>query len=408
MPTLNDYIGPLTLPNGNGVELWEYLIGDVRDVLQTLPDRKYQTVVTSPPYWGLRDYGIPPVVWDGDKDCGHEFSLSIPPRRERHETDVVNKNNKQATNTGANIELSNTLFCRKCGAWLGQLGLEPTPELYIKHLVDIFCIIREKLRDGGTIWLNIGDSYASQPAGNKTPSGFSQTRPSRKKHGLGPETVDLPRKNLNNYKPKDLIGIPWMLAFALRNNGWYLRSDIIWHKPNPMPESVNGWRWERHKIRIKPSTRAKPESSHSKSQNNINTPQGARDGINFANHSNEYKDCPGCKKCSPNDGYILRKGSWRPTKSHEYLFMLSKSDKYFGDANAAAEPQIEYERKRRLREKKQGLDTVYNIRSDGKTGQQPQGGHGAVKTAKKRGELAVKGTRNKRSVWDADELMTFD
>jgi len=142
--------------------------GDALTVLKTMPDESVQTCITSPPYWGLRDYGIS-----------------------------------------------------------GQLGLESTPEEFVANMVEVFREVKRVLRDDGTVWLNLGDSYNSQPAGNKTPSGFSQTRPSRKKHGVGPETVDLPKKN-TNLKPKDLIGIPWRVAFALQADGWYLRSDIIW------------------------------------------------------------------------------------------------------------------------------------------------------------------------------------
>jgi len=154
------------------------LTGDCRDVLPTLPAGIFHTCVTSPPYFGLRDYGVD-----------------------------------------------------------GQIGLEPTPDEFVAELVKVFREVRRVLRDDGTVWLNLGDSYNSQPAGNKTPSGFSQTRPSRRRHGHGDETVDLPKKQ-TGLKPKDLIGIPWRVAFALQADGWYLRQDIIWAKPNPMPESV--------------------------------------------------------------------------------------------------------------------------------------------------------------------------
>ena len=153
--------------------------GDAAAVLPTLPAASVQCVVTSPPYWGLRDYGV-----------------------------------------------------------AGQLGLEPTPEEYVAKLVAVFREVRRVLRGDGTVWINMGDSYCSQPAGNIAPSGFSQTRPSRRKHGVGPETVDLPGKRFDDLKSKDLCGIPWRVAFALQADGWWLRQDIIWHKPNPMPESV--------------------------------------------------------------------------------------------------------------------------------------------------------------------------
>lgn len=181
---------------------WKLLQGDVLDKLSEIETGTVQTCVTSPPYWGLRDYGVP-----------------------------------------------------------GQLGLEPTPEEYVEKMVQVFREVRRVLRDDGTLWLNLGDSYAGNcsQASNNGRAGFGNPRErvvNRKGEGL---------------KPKDLVGIPWMVAFALRADGWYLRQDIIWHKPNPMPESV--------------------------------------------------KD--------------------RPTKAHEYIFLLSKNQKYFYDAEAVKEPLAE-------------------------------------------------------------------
>ena len=185
------------------------LAGDALATLRTLPDGCVQTCVTSPPYWGLRDYGVP-----------------------------------------------------------GQLGLEATPEAYVARMVEVFREVRRVLRDDGTLWLNLGDSYAG---GTERHTGRNDTdRPTPggrggSFRGGARNVIDC---RAGNYKAKDLIGIPWMVAFALRADGWYLRSDIIWHKPNPMPESV-------------------------------------RD---------------------------------RPTKAHEYLFLLSKRERYYYDADAIREP----------------------------------------------------------------------
>lgn len=154
--------------------------GDCREVLKQLPDESVQCCVTSPPYWGLRDYGH-----------------------------------------------------------AGQLGQEATPEQYTEHLVLVFEEVRRMLRDDGILWLNLGDSYSS---GGRTTQVAPTLRTSTNDSASGKHA------NLNglccrpgspeNCKPKDLIGIPWMVAFALRNAGWYLRQEIIWSKPNPMPESV--------------------------------------------------------------------------------------------------------------------------------------------------------------------------
>lgn len=148
---------------------WQMHLGDALSVLQTLPPESVQCIVTSPPYFGLRDYGAE-----------------------------------------------------------GQVGLEPTPLAFAESLVAVFNAVRRVLRDDGVLWLNLGDSYASSgPAG-----------------GVGKQhtnvgTIGVPvRKPPEGTKPKDLIGVPWMVAFALRDAGWYLRADVVWSKPNPMPESV--------------------------------------------------------------------------------------------------------------------------------------------------------------------------
>ena len=152
------------------------LFGDCRQTLQTI-NEPIQMCVTSPPYYGLRDYG------------------------------------------GENQ----------------QIGQEQTPEEYIEELVNVFSIVRDKLNDDGTLWVNIGDSYYNyRPSKGKS---YVKQTLSKTKQDL-PDYSSKRNNKLSNYKEKDLIGIPFMLAFALRNDGWYLRQDIIWHKPNPMPESV--------------------------------------------------------------------------------------------------------------------------------------------------------------------------
>lgn len=156
------------------------LVGDVREKLRELADGSVHCVVTSPPYWGLRDYGND-----------------------------------------------------------GQIGLESTPQKFVDSLVAVFREVKRVLRDDGTLWLNIGDSYASFRDGKVTPdtargenlgTSVEQGKASNRKASTFEGTL---------IKPKDLVGIPWMLAFALRADGWYLRQDIIWNKPNPMPESVH-------------------------------------------------------------------------------------------------------------------------------------------------------------------------
>ena len=150
------------------MKLNRILQGNVLDRMKDLPDQSIQCVVTSPPYWGLRDYG------------------------------------------------SN-----------GQLGLEETPEEFVENLVKVFREVKRVIKDDGTVWLNLGDSYASTKVGN-----------TETKKNPNVVTKSFTKKLPPNLKTKDLVGIPWRVAFALQADGWYLRQDIIWHKPNPMPESV--------------------------------------------------------------------------------------------------------------------------------------------------------------------------
>lgn len=151
------------------------LYGDALEQLRTLPDASVHCCVTSPPYYALRDYGVS-----------------------------------------------------------GQIGLEPTPEMYVKRLVKVFREVRRVLRDDGTLWLNIADSYAGSGKG-----AWKNKEKQKEVYVLDPGSAPTKVKTVQgNIKPKDLIGIPWMLAFALRADGWYLRQDIVWYKPNCMPESV--------------------------------------------------------------------------------------------------------------------------------------------------------------------------
>jgi DNA modification methylase len=245
-----------------------------------LASESVQCVITSPPYWGLRDYGLPPTIWGGESDCIHEWVEGV-----KHGHDGGKNSPKTKIKGQVNFQItpdSHHAFCSSCGAWHGCLGLEPTPELFVSHIVSIFREVWRVLKPNGTLWINFGDCYATTPNGTSAArtkeignddrtfrdKPFSTiTRSKRLPRGVGrwgggnnPAGGDI--------KPKDIVGIPWMVSFALRADGWWLRSDIIWHKPNPMPDSVTD----------------------------------------------------------------------RPTKAHEYVFLLSKSASYYYDAEAIAEP----------------------------------------------------------------------
>jgi DNA modification methylase len=227
--------------------------GDVREVLAGLPDESVHCVVTSPPYWGLRDYGT--GAWEGgDAECDHHV-------REDAHVESSTLGGGKAT-TGHQREGFKDA-CGRCGARRTdqQLGLEPTPEAYVQNMVAVFREVRRVLRKDGSCWLNIGDSYVGSP--NSGGLGPHQDGPDYRTEG-----VPNVKARIANLKPKNLVGIPWRLAFALQADGWYLRADVIWSKPNPMPESVTD----------------------------------------------------------------------RPTKAHEYIFMLTRSPRYFFDQEAVREP----------------------------------------------------------------------
>ncbi len=223
----------------------DILIGDAQTCLAALDANSVQCVVTSPPYFGLRDYGVE-----------------------------------------------------------GQIGLEPTPDAYVQQLVAVFREVRRVLADDGVLWLNLGDSYAGAGYSNhKNTGGAQRSDGGKQRHLTG-----------TGAKAKELLGMPWRVAFGLQADGWYLRSDIIWHKPNPMPESVTD----------------------------------------------------------------------RPTKSHEYLFLLTKNAKYYYDADAIKEPVTADMARRAKAGHTRGQGKVDASRNDATT----------VRPA------LIKGTdRNKRSVW---------
>ncbi len=211
----------------------EILNGDARNI--PLASGTVQCVVTSPPYWGLRDYGT--GHWEGgDPACDH-VEQRIRTRRNlaaaANACDGGNQNQGNRADDGEATALQFRGVCGKCGARRvdAQIGMEETPEGYVRDLVEVFREVRRVLRPDGVMWLNLGDSYArngGEPGG--------KNRELLRMEGKQKRMLSIP--DATGLKAKDLVGIPWMVAFALRADGWYLRSEIIWYKPNPMPESV--------------------------------------------------------------------------------------------------------------------------------------------------------------------------
>jgi DNA modification methylase len=190
------------------------------------------------------------------------------------------------------------------------IGLESTVEDYIGNLVDVFREVRRVLRDDGVAWLNLGDSY-----GQNTGAGFN-----------GNKRLDAANRDTaftNPSGPGNRIGIPDRVVLALQADGWVWRDTIIWAKKSAMPESLAGWRWERCRVKVGALADRTHETNHRDYSSHLSdTP------------SNEWADCPGCPKCADNDGLVLRKGSWRTTQAHEYIYMLTKGMCYYADGEA--------------------------------------------------------------------------
>ncbi|MEL6218892.1 MAG: site-specific DNA-methyltransferase [Pseudomonadota bacterium] len=214
----------------------EIRIGDCLDLLRQMPDQSVHCVVTSPPYFGLRDYGT--GEWQGgDPDCKHVVGEM---RRGLGLADSVASIRGGGHKAAEVDDVKARDVCPHCGAVRvdGQIGLEASPAEFIGKLVEVFREVRRVLCDDGTCWVNMGDSYCSSRGpgwqgknGERADRRFTGTR-----NTVGMREAS--RGALDAFKPKDIMGMPWRLAFALQDDGWYLRQDIIWHKPNPMPESV--------------------------------------------------------------------------------------------------------------------------------------------------------------------------
>lgn len=199
------------------------ICGNTLEVLKTLDSESIDCCITSPPYWSLRDYQTEPIIWDGKKDCVHEWgSKNVTLQHKEGETNP----GKEAwyKDKGASSDKGNQ-FCPRCNAWKGSLGLEPTFKLYLEHLFQIFDEVKRVLKKTGTCFVNIGDTYGGINSrasnGNGGRAGFGNKREGTFKRGTG----------------KSLIGIPERFAIGMTDRGWIRRNAIIWHKLNCMPQS---------------------------------------------------------------------------------------------------------------------------------------------------------------------------
>ena len=247
----------------------EIKIGHAIDNLRTIPDESIDLVVTSPPYWGLRDYKTEPVVFGGDVECNHDWEESD----EKNGWDdqvPQSMNNNDVYADSRDDALIHHQICSKCGAWRGQLGLEQSPELFVEHLVEIFEECRRILKPTGNLWVNLGDSYMRK-SNYKAPKDYGLQRHRDEVGHHRPQEIP------DGYKRKDLVGLPWLFAFAARRAGWYLRNDIVWAKSISGPHYRGG----------------------------VCMPEPIKD---------------------------------RCTRSHEFFFHFTKEAKYFYDVEATAEP----------------------------------------------------------------------
>ena len=210
-----------------------------------------------------------------------------------------------------------------------QIGLESTLNDYVTSLVNVFNEVKRVLRPWGSLWLNLGDSYAASATGSvgnsSTMTGGQRTQ---NETANRPAKKDLPDGNL--------LGIPWRVAFALQDNGWMLRSDCIWSKASLIPSSVDGWRWERCRVKVK------KESDGERTERGELGGMLAHSGYDVTVGA-QFTPCLGCKKCTVNgnQGWVLKRGSWRPTRDFEYVFQFSKGDSYYGDREAVKQPVSE-------------------------------------------------------------------
>lgn len=206
------------------------------DALRSRPEESVHCVVTSPPYWGLRDYKLEPQVWGAAEGCQHEWGQSEQtfrqaPKRDHNGRDFGATRGTESQRSETSFQASGQV-CAKCGAWRGSLGLEPAPEMYVEHLVEIFREVRRVLRSDGTLWLNLGDCYANDGKGGGETGGKQAYLDdvNRTRVGRG--------KRFTGLKPKDLVGMPWRVASALQADGWWWRTYAPWLKHNAMPSST--------------------------------------------------------------------------------------------------------------------------------------------------------------------------
>ncbi len=267
--------------------------GSVFDVLPTITPGSVDCVVCSPPYFALRDYSGCPCVKRG--------------------ADGRSKKRPGCTNCDDNGKVPHVRD--------HQLGMEKTVEEYITRMVEVFRLVREVMSTYAVAFVNIGDTYSGGGRGGEVRWGGRNTFNASSALDA---PVGIPAGNL--------CLIPQRLALALQADGWICRSVIAWVKPSPMPQSVAGWRWMRCRVKVK--------AGPTQERVNGSTRMLGNDLVNFGDGKTQatWADCPGCDRCRPNNGLVLRRGSWRPTSSWEPILLLAKQAGYFADGESVKTP----------------------------------------------------------------------
>lgn len=210
---------------------------DCRAAMAQLEPESVDCVVTSPPYYGLRDYGIAPTVWGGLPDCSHDWGDSVRVHKGGFTGNGFIDNGRKAHGErDAMRDYDAGQLCGQCGAWRGVLGLEPSVALYLEHIVEVFDAVARVLKPSGTLWLNMGDSYAGSWGASSKRDTRQLEQATIRNHPKHARSRTATRAD--GLKPKDLMLMPSRVALALQDSGWFVRSEIVWHKRAPMPESA--------------------------------------------------------------------------------------------------------------------------------------------------------------------------
>lgn len=211
-----------------------------------------------------------------------------------------------------------------------ELGSERTPAEYVANMVRVFGLVRDAMADHGTLWINVGDTYSQYNANR----GASKGKLEGNRNGAH-AAAD---RGLLAGEAGNLCLVPQRLAISLADDGWIVRSIIVWHKPAPMPASIAGWRWMRCRAKVRNLVH-KGQGYEGSVELGGQTHSSKQSGTNGAFLPRvEWQDCPGCRKCEPNAGLVLRRGSWRPTSSYEPILMLAKTANYFADGEPNKTP----------------------------------------------------------------------